>query len=225
MFSGPGGPVYTTGARITVSGGSGYVAPSSAPVVTPAVTAVPVGSGLNISALPQPLTLEHGQSGILSVSVTSERETVHYQWYRSTADSNKNGAAIGGANVASYIPEEITGTTYYYVTAWTDSGLSLTTPAVAVTYTDAAVATAAPTAVPSQTPAVAETTPAPTAAISVQPQQSSNGSRNALILLGIIIVAATAALIFTMVVLRKSDTRGTRNEFEDDEEYEEDDTY
>ena len=228
MFSGPGGPVYTTGARITVSAPSGYVAPSSVPAImpaAPAVTAVPTGSGLNISALPQPLTLEHGRSGILSVSVTSERETVHYQWYRSTADSNKNGAAIGGANVASYIPEEITGTTYYYVTAWTDSGLSLTSPAVAVTYTDAAVATAVPTAAPSQAPAVVETTPAPTAAVSVQPQQSSNGSRNALILLGIIIVAATAALIFTMVVLRKSDTRGNQSEFDDDEEYEEDDTY
>jgi hypothetical protein len=171
------------------------------------------------------VTLEHGQSGMLSVSVTSDSGTVHYQWYRSTVDSNRNGAAIGGANVASYIPEEITGTTYYYVTAWTDSGLSLTSPAVAVTYADAVAATPVPTAVPSQTPEVTESTPVPTATVSVQPQQSSNGSRNALILLGIIIVAATAALIFTMVVLRKSDTRGNQSEFDDDEEYEEDDSY
>ena len=222
MFSGPGGPVYSTGARITVNAAPVYAAPTA----VPAATAAPIGSGLNISVLPTPLTLEHGRSGMLSVSVTSASETVHYQWYRSAIDSNRNGAAIGGANAASYIPEEITGTTYYYVQAWTDSGLSLTTPAVAVTYSEAApVPTAAPTPVPTAAPTQepVEATPVPTAAVSVQPQQSDNGHRNALILLGIIIVAATAALIFTLVILRKYDRRAAREDFREDEDYDYDD--
>ncbi len=224
MFTGAGGPVYSTGARITVSAASGYAAPSyTAPSAVPAATIAPIGSGLNISALPTPLVLEHGRSGLLSVSVTSDSETVHYQWFRSATDSNQNGAAIGGANVASYIPEELTGTSYYYVRAWTDSGLSLTTPAVAVTYSETIAPTVAPTSVPTQAPA--EATPVPTAAVSVQPQQSDNGHRNALILLGIIIVAATAALVFTLVILRKYDRRAPQNDFREDEEDNEDDVY
>ena len=226
MFSGPGGPVYSTGARITVSAGTSYVSPAQSPTATPAVTAAPVGSGLNITALPQPLELAHGRSGMLSVSVVSERETVHYQWYRSSTDSNLNGAAIGGANTASYVPEELIGTTYYYVKAWTDSGLSLTTPAVAVTYTEAVAATPAPTPAPTQSPAPTAAPAVPTATPKVQPQQSAGSHRNALILLGIIIVAATAALIYTMVVLRRYDAKSTPSEFYDDEEYDdEDNTY
>lgn len=225
MFSGPGGPVYSTGARITVSSAPGYVSPSPAPgnispspvpSATPAVTAAPVGAGLNISTLPQSLELVHGRSGMLSVSVTSERETVHYQWYRSSTDSNHKGAAIGGANEASYIPEEIIGTTYYYVKAWTDSGLSLTTPAVAVTYTETATATPAPTPVPTQSPAV---TAAPTLTPTIVPQQSANSHRNALILLAIIIVAATAALVYTLAVLRNYSMKSTRDEPSDEDEY------
>ncbi len=95
MFKGPGGTEYSWGALIRVNG-----------VTVKAPT---------ISAQPQGLSLSSGESGILSVSAATLDGSLKFQWYANTANSNQGGTAIEGAGEASYTPEEITGTTYYYV--------------------------------------------------------------------------------------------------------------
>lgn len=95
MFRGPGGTEYSWGALIRVNG-----------VTVKAPT---------ISAHPQSLSLDPGETGTLTVSAAAVDGALHYQWYANTANSNLGGMEISGATEASYVPEEITGTTYYYV--------------------------------------------------------------------------------------------------------------
>lgn len=139
MFRGPGGVEFSAGALIRVNG-----------VTVKAPT---------ISADPQPLSLASGETGTLTVSAATLEGKLSYQWYSNTANSNLGGTAIQGATEASYTPEELTGTTYYYVTVCSELNGRYSDPvtsnAVAVTY-------AAPEPDPAETPE--DTAPPATAA-------------------------------------------------------------
>lgn len=72
-----------------------------APVVT---------AGANVSC-------SQGESAAVSVSVSNvgDGSAVTYQWYRSTVNSNVDGAVITGANSASLgVDTSVVGTSYYY---------------------------------------------------------------------------------------------------------------
>lgn len=122
MYTGPGGPVYSNGAMITVNG---------VRLKSPTISAQPTGA-----------SLESGQTASLTVSAATVNGSLRFQWYKNTANSNTGGSAIEGANSASYTPEEITGTTYYYVTVKSVDGekesSTVASNAVAVTYAEAA---------------------------------------------------------------------------------------
>lgn len=115
---------------------------SSSSVSAPTISSQPVGAVLN-----------EGETTTLSVvaSAASQGENVElrYQWYRNDTNSNANGTAIGGAQSASYKPDTISGTKYYYVGVWSTDGTHTSkviySSPVAVTY-------AAPTATPSPEP-------------------------------------------------------------------------
>ena len=98
MFKGEGGPVFSYGARIRVTGG------------TPATP--------RISVQPKGAQLQNGQTTTLSVTAATAEGTLNYQWYRNDDDENSGGSAISGATGPSYTPVESAGISYYYVNVW-----------------------------------------------------------------------------------------------------------
>lgn len=134
-FMGEGGPVYSNGARITVT--------SSTPV-RPEITADPQGA-----------SLKAGEKTELKVSASTANGTLRYQWYESSTDRNSNGTAINGATFASYMPPEKTGTTYYYVNVWStldgNESVHVNSRTAAVTYPAPAATTPAPALPAAQT--------------------------------------------------------------------------
>ena len=220
MFKGPGGVEFSWGALIRVNG-------------------VTVKSP-TISAQPQPLSLASGESGTLTVSAATLDGTLQFQWYSNAANSNLGGTAIEGATEATYTPEEITGTTYYYVAVSSVVNGRVSDPtlsnAVAVTYaasaeaqTDPDAADPAETAVPG-TPAPlvpVVDTPDDQPETNDTPNETKDNSRsaasaqeragNALNMLtivgGVLAVAAIVGGITALVVRRRGD-----DDDEDDEE-------
>ena len=164
-----------------------------------------------------------GKSGTLAVVAKAGSDTVHYQWYKVDTNTNQGGTAIAGATASSYTPEELTGTTYYYVQVWTGATPTeentLTSRAASVTYTAPTTtieATPEPTEEPVETPEPTATAEPAENVIRAETTSNESGNRNARMLLGIIIGAATAALVLTFILLRINEKKGKE---EDEEEY------
>ncbi|MCR5664870.1 MAG: hypothetical protein K6G17_08390 [Oscillospiraceae bacterium] len=123
-FEGPGGPVFSMGALITVVGAQTEL---KAPT---------------ISTQPQAASLTPGQTTTLSVSAATTTGSLRFQWYSNTTNSNVGGKAIEGATSSSFVPTEQTGTTYYYVTVKSVDGgresAAVASSVAAVTYAAAA---------------------------------------------------------------------------------------
>lgn len=126
-FEGNGGPVYTNGAKINVSGvttttndpdkagttnqASNTTANNAQPVL-PTITSQPKGT-----------KLVSGQVTSLSVTATtSDDSTLNYQWYASSTNSTTSGTPIAGAISAQYQPPEKEGSMFYYVAVWGTKG-------------------------------------------------------------------------------------------------------
>lgn len=120
------------------------------PTTSPAVTAAPnTGDTSTAIAVPtistQPVgaVLSEGETTTLSVSAataaTDGGTQLCYQWYRNDTNSNANGTKISGAQSATYVPDTISGSKYYYVGVWSSDGTTnskvIYSSPVAVTYT------------------------------------------------------------------------------------------
>lgn len=165
-FVGLTGTLYSNGAIIKVMGASPspVISATEKPVVTatilPTPTPTPAAGGSlaapTISTQPVGAVLAEGQTTTLTVAASAaEGSNLNYQWYRNENNSNANGTAIAGAQGATYVPDTISGSRYYYVGVWSSDGTSTSrvtySSPVAVTYT-APITT--PTPSPSPTPAV-----------------------------------------------------------------------
>ena len=128
-FEGAGGPVYTSGAKITVTGATGT---TNDPGNTNNNTNNNTGNGQasntigdqkpalpTIESQPQGTNLQKGQVTSLSVKASgTEGATLNYQWYFNTVNSTNGGTPIAGAINAQYQPAEREGSTFYYVAVW-----------------------------------------------------------------------------------------------------------
>ena len=152
----------TNSARITVNSPSPtptvapYI-PTSKPVVTTAPVANTTILAPTISVQPEGAVLTEEQNTSLAVVAADDNTSgtqLKYQWYKSDKNSNASGTAIAGAQSASYVPEKLPGSKYYYVGVWATDGAKTSkvvySSPVAVTY-NAAAATPSPT--PTPTPA------------------------------------------------------------------------
>lgn len=100
-------------------------------------------SAPTISSQPVSAVLSEGETTTLSVvaapAVNDGSATLHYQWYRNDTNSNANGTKIAGAESATYVPDTISGSKYYYVGVWSSSGTTsskvIYSSPVTVTYT------------------------------------------------------------------------------------------
>lgn len=77
-----------------------------------------------IDSQPADANLKAGEKVTLSVSAQSAETntTLTYQWYRNTTSSNAGGRAILGATNATFSPDYIAGTTYYYCLVRSSTG-------------------------------------------------------------------------------------------------------
>ena len=207
MFRGPGGVEFSWGALIRVNG-----------VTVKAPT---------ISAQPQGMSLASGETGTLTVSAAALEGTLHFQWYSNTANSNQGGTEIAGATEATYTPEEITGTSYYYVVVTSivngRSSDEVVSNAVAVTFSAPAVEqpetepaqSAAPSTTAPLVPLVdtPDDEPEPTPAQSTSDPRSAssptdradNSLRMLTLVGGVLAVAAIIGGITALVVRRRED--------------------
>ena len=175
-----------------------------------------------ISVQPEGAVVENGQAASLSVVAVDDNTggtQLKYQWYKNDKNSNANGTAIAGAQSATYTPEALSGSKYYYVGVWATDGTKTSkvvySSPVAVTYT--ASVTASPS--PSPTP-----TPAPS-----RDNDKSLLSQLALPLIAMLVAAAVG--IGAFIVLKKSNSddndyrgrgKGRRNygsRYDDDDYY------
>lgn len=123
-FEGNGGPVYTGGAKITVTGATGTTNDPSktggnqaSATTTNTQNAQPVLP--TITSQPKGATMVSGQVTSLSVTATTtDDSTLNYQWYASTTNSTTSGTPIAGAISAQYQPREQDGNMFYYVAVW-----------------------------------------------------------------------------------------------------------
>lgn len=121
-------------AKFTGEGGDEVWGKTAAITVTKAELKLPA-----ITTQPRGTELDADQTTVLKVSAVSpDGNTLVYQWYMNDTESNSGGKAIPGATSASYTPEYIEGTVYYYCTVrnstGTDISAAVKTDAVAVTY-------------------------------------------------------------------------------------------
>lgn len=194
-----------------------------------------------ISVQPLSVSLKPDEATILQAGATStdSQSTMLYQWYQTTSNSTMGGRAIDGATNASYMPDYIPGTMYYYCAIRASSGTEITSPVktdcAAVTYPEAPVPTTAPTTAPAAPTQAAHPTTAPTEAFhpsteATQPEtlplaiHAETTFKSNTLLMGIvifIIALAVAGIIATIVILRSS----SRNRvWDDDEVYEGEDS-
>lgn len=199
----------TNAAKLTVSNpytptapaASSYIpgAATTATPTAPAATAIPSANATilapTISVQPEGAVVADGQTASLLVVAVDDNTSgtqLKYQWYKNDKNSNANGTAIAGAQAATYTPDSIAGSKYYYVGVWATDGTKTSkvvysSPA-AVTYT--AAVTASPS--PSPTP-----TPAPS-----RGNDKSLLSQLALPLIAMLVAAAVG--IGAFIVLKKS---------------------
>ncbi len=120
-FEGKGGPVFTNGAKITVTGATATTndpgKTNNKASATTTQTAQPVLP--TISSQPKGATMVSGQVTSLNVTATTtDDSTLNYQWYASSTNSTTSGTPIAGAISAQYQPPEKEGSMYYYVAVW-----------------------------------------------------------------------------------------------------------
>lgn len=211
-FTNAAGSSYTTGAILTVTGGTGSSGNSGGSNNSG-------GSGSSnttntdlkaptISSQPKGAQISSGEKTTLSVTASAPATgTLTYQWYISDTTSMSDIKAIDGANSASYTPTQTEGTKYYCVGVWVskDGQKSTTTysPLVEVNYSgsaggqqsgelvlDDANSTSSPGATATPT-----ANPSPTVSPTSSPEDSGSYDRgNSSTLIFYIVVAGLALL-------------------------------
>ena len=229
-FTNAAGSSYTTGAIITVTGGTTNTGTgNSGNSNTNSNTNTNTGNTTNtdlkaptISTQPKGAQLSSGESTTLSVTASAPATgTLTYQWYSSDTSSMSDIKAIDGANSASYTPTQTEGTKYYCVGVWVskDGQKSTTTysPLVEVSYgsgTDNPSSSLAPLGSPSPT-ASSSPSPSPTATAETQNGNYDRGNSSTLIfyivVAGLALLAVGGILIYLVVV-------NTRKGKDDDDE-------
>ena len=229
-FTNAAGSSYTTGAIITVTGGTTNTGTgNSGNSNTNSNTNTNTGNTTNtdlkaptISTQPKGVQLSSGESTTLSVTASAPATgTLTYQWYSSDTSSMSDIKAIDGANSASYTPTQTEGTKYYCVGVWVskDGQKSTTTysPLVEVSYgsgTDNPSSSLAPLGSPSPT-ASSSPSPSPTATAETQNGNYDRGNSSTLIfyivVAGLALLAVGGILIYLVVV-------NTRKGKDDDDE-------
>ncbi|MCQ2558599.1 MAG: hypothetical protein MJ135_05695 [Oscillospiraceae bacterium] len=174
----------------------------------------------------QPVGAELPSGQIINLSATASLQgngLVRYQWYKNTMDVLDHAEIIPGANSSFYSPEEITGTTYYYVAAWNEnegtiSGLTFS-DIVAVTY-GAAEPSPEPEVIEqeqTEEPIQVEEEPAAAPAAAkdegVMPTKQSNTK---IIVTGIVICFAILAVCAIIIILKNGAQRKMDENEEDD---------
>lgn len=229
-FTNAAGSSYTTGAIITVTGGTTNTGTgNSGNSNTNSNTNTNTGNTTNtdlkaptISTQPKGAQLSSGESTTLSVTASAPATgTLTYQWYSSDTSSMSDIKAIDGANSASYTPTQTEGTKYYCVGVWVskDGQKSTTTysPLVEVSYgsgTDSPSSSLAPLGSPSPS-ASSSPSPSPTATAETQNGNYDRGNSSTLIfyivVAGLALLAVGGILIYLVVV-------NTRKGKDDDDE-------
>ena len=227
-FTNAAGSSYTTGAIITVTGGTtntGTGNSGNSNTNSNTNTGNTTNTDLKaptISTQPKGAQLSSGESTTLSVTASAPATgTLTYQWYSSDTSSMSDIKAIDGANSASYTPTQTEGTKYYCVGVWVskDGQKSTTTysPLVEVSYgsgTDSPSSSLAPLGSPSPT-ASSSPSPSPTATAETQNGNYDRGNSSTLIfyivVAGLALLAVGGILIYLVVV-------NTRKGKDDDDE-------
>lgn len=227
-FTNAAGSSYTTGAIITVTGGTtntGTGNSGNSNTNSNTNTGNTTNTDLKaptISTQPKGAQLSSGESTTLSVTASAPATgTLTYQWYSSDTSSMSDIKAIDGANSASYTPTQTEGTKYYCVGVWVskDGQKSTTTysPLVEVSYgsgTDNPSSSLAPLGSPSPT-ASSSPSPSPTATAETQNGNYDRGNSSTLIfyivVAGLALLAVGGILIYLVVV-------NTRKGKDDDDE-------
>ena len=197
-FVGTEGNVWSNSAIITVM---------NQELTAPTISQQPISANLKAT---EGTTLHIG-------AVTSERNTsLTYQWYKNTINSNVGGKAILGATGASFTPDYVPGTTYYYCAVRCTKGgefspttkstcaavTYVTTPEAATVPTVTQVATAAPTDA-TLTPWNEITAPSETETLPAQiPNAPARSNTLLLIVVGVIIFIAVLGIIATVLILK-----------------------
>lgn len=165
-----------------------------------------------ITEQPKSASLKAGEATVLKVGATASDAdaSLTYQWYRNTANSNIGGKAILGATGATFTPDYISGTTYYYCAVRTASGNEISaatkTQCAAVVY-EAVEETTAPTTVPTTAPT---TEPEPSTEMTEQtepeetlPTVTPKRSNTLLVIVvAVIIVIALLGILATVLILK-----------------------
>lgn len=165
-----------------------------------------------ITEQPKSASLKAGEATVLKVGAAASDAgaTLTYQWYRNTANSNIGGKAILGATGATFTPDYISGTTYYYCAVRTASGNEISaatkTQCAAVVY-EAVEETTAPTTVPTTAPT---TEPEPSTEMTEQtePEQTlptvtpKRSNTLLVIVVAVIIVIALLGILATVLILK-----------------------
>ena len=165
-----------------------------------------------ITEQPKSASLKAGEATVLKVGATASDAgaSLTYQWYRNTANSNIGGKAILGATGATFTPDYISGTTYYYCAVRTASGNEISaatkTQCAAVAY-EAVEETTAPTTVPTTAPT---TEPEPSTEMTEQtepeetlPTVTPKRSNTLLVIVvAVIIVIALLGILATVLILK-----------------------
>lgn len=182
-----------------------------------------------ITEQPKGATLKANEATVLKVGASASEAgaTLTYQWYRNTANSNIGGKAILGATGATFTPDYISGTTYYYCAVRTSSGNEISaatkTQCAAVVY-EAVAETTAPTTEPTTeatTEPVTETTEV-TEPEETQPVVTPKRSNTLLIIVVVVIIAiAVLGIVATVLILKFY----PRDDGDDDDDTHFDDDY
>ena len=165
-----------------------------------------------ITEQPKSASLKAGEATVLKVGATASDAgaSLTYQWYRNTANSNIGGKAILGATGATFTPDYISGTTYYYCAVRTSSGNEISaatkTQCAAVVY-EAVPETTAPTTEPTTAPT---TEPEPSTEMTEQtepeetlPTVTPKRSNTLLVIVvAVIIVIALLGILATVLILK-----------------------
>ena len=169
-----------------------------------------------IQSHPMDANLKATEKVTLSVVAESAEAntTLTYQWYKNTANSNAGGRAILGATNATYSPDYVAGTSYYYCLVRSSNGsensVAVKSRSAAVTYAAAEQATlpTAGTEIPGATlePWATATEPLPTAtepeALPDVPNAPARSHTLLFIILGSLAVIAVLGVIAVVVIMK-----------------------
>ena len=172
-----------------------------------------------IQQQPASANLKPTEGTTLQISaLSSERNTtLTYQWYKNTINSNVGGKAILGATTASFTPDYVPGTTYYYCAVRCTNGSEISaatkTTCAAVTYittqgqeSTAPTQAATPTATVSPTASTltpwGEATATEETLPTVIPDAPTRSNNLLLVVVGMIILIAILGIVATVIILK-----------------------